>query len=90
MLFLDFQTFANPYKISYLPQQFLYFLPEPQGQASFLFILDYKQNKSSFTDQEEQRVKQQTEKEKILMSVISNILNASYKSIVIPPLCFTF
>ena len=37
--FLIFKTLANPYLISYLPQQFLYFFPEPHVQAIQVFIV---------------------------------------------------
>lgn len=39
LLIYNFLVYVNPYFISYLPQQFLYFLPEPQAHALLVYIV---------------------------------------------------
>ena len=39
LLFMDFQSLANPYKTYYFPQQFLYFLPLPHVEHTPVFIV---------------------------------------------------
>lgn len=37
--FFNSLFFTNPYFMGYLPQQFLYFLPDPHGQELLVFIV---------------------------------------------------